>query len=1175
MNPREYRHRARAAVAVVGALALGYVGQTAFLRQGDVLDGAFLLAFAGLLLLTATRRIEKIPDPPLRRGQVLVLMTVILLVAAGLRLWDLASIPQGVWFDEAENGIVATRILTDPGFKPLYIGDLTQLPAFFFYYLAWWISVAGHDILAVRLASAALGLLTIPLLYQLGRELFGQRVGLIAAFLLAVSRWHVNFSRFGMNGIAAPFFLVAALYFLARGLRTRRSGDFVLGGLAIGLGLNTYLAFNAAPFLIGLWLIHVALVSRLRLITRDWRLVGTAVVVAFLVFAPLGIFAVEHRAEFLERTQTASLFTGKTPDEARAALISNIVQHVEMFNVRGDRNGRHNLAGAPELDDVTGALFVLGIVLAAARWRRPSYLLLLLWLGIMLLPGILSLDFEAPQSYRSIGVVPVTALLAALPVAAALRVVSGWLGRASLRPLGVIAAAGLLCAGYANAHTYWFVQIWDNASWAEFSTQPTLIAREVDQLGPGYAMYLDPNFVDVPTLQFLAPQLKASDQHVFDPGKDLPFASSSGGVAVFVSDLNQSWIDALHRDYPSATFLRYRVSPNAPTILYAAIIPPEQVDAPRGLVGQYAAGPAGDAKPVRAQRDRAIDFDWRQKPLLPLPFTVDWSGTLAAPTYGNYVFRLDAPADAILKIDQADLVHGGEQKSVRLAQGTHQIEVSAAIAQPGQVRLFWQPPGGPMEVVPDTALFAPPVKDRGLEASYFTNANWSGTPTLEQIDPDISKHYHLLPLAQPFSVQWTGKIDIPTTGIYRFGTQSIDYSWLSIDGTPVVDNSRERDHYAEGAVNLKEGLHDIQIRFVDESGNSFVDVYWTPPGGSRILLPGDRLFPPAAAYPERAGPLQNSAPVFAPSPTASTPASSAPAQPQAAPVPSGPSVPATLPLAPLKVLRQVGAPGDGPANLKDPRGVAVDAKGNVYVVDTGHQVVKKFDPNGTYLATIGAPGSGDPNAVPEGKFIEPVAAAFDPAGNLLVLDSTTGWISRFGPDGTYQGRFGGPAAQFYHPRDLKVDAQGNVYAADAGTSHVTVFDPQGALVKREGDHGKDIGQIMEPVSAAPGPSNELLVVDTLNDRLTLFDASLHAVGVWSLTHSSSVEGPHLAMTSDGGFYLSDPPNHRVVHFDPSGKPIEQLGAGDQLGLPVGIDATPNGDVYVADSASGRVVVFGP
>ncbi len=1173
MTIRQYRIRARASLAMVVSLALAYLGQALGLRQGDLLGGLFVLAVAGALGLYAIRSIDADDDPPLSRHQIVAVMVVILLGGAAVRFWDLASIPQGVWFDEAQNGLVATRILTDPSYKPIYISDLTQLPALFFYYMAAWISAVGSNILAVRLASAALGLLTIPGVFLLGRELFSQRVGLIAAFLLSQSRWHVNFSRFGMNGIAAPFFLVFALFFLARGFRTGRTRDFVLGGTAVGLGLNSYLAFNVVPLLILVWLAILVANGRVTFVRKFGRQLVAAGLVAFLILAPLALFAIGDRQAFLERTRTASLFTGKSPEEARQALVSNVVQHIEMFNFRGDRNGRHNLAGSPELDDITGGLFVLGIIFAVARGRQPRFALLLLWLVFLLLPGILSLDFEAPQSYRSIGVIPATSLLAALPIAYAWTVIWRWLGSISIRVLDLATACLLLLVGYANVNVYWFHQIWDNASWAEFSTQATIIAREANRLGSSYSVFMDPVFVGQPTIKFVAPQL--TRELPFDPATSLPFRVPAN-VVVFGSDANQSWIDAVHQDYPGGKYQSFSATANSPAILYEAILDTKQVQAVQGLTGQYATGTSDDAKPVFSRVDRAIDFHWAQSPPMPPPFVVTWRGTLKAPAFGEYVFRLDGPTSARFSLDQSPVVNGGQQKSLRLAQGTHDVEVTAAFAIPSDLRLSWQAPGGLLQVVPADVLFSPPVKTRGLQASFYPNANWSGAPSIQRIDPDVSKHYHDLPLAQPFTVEWVGKLDVPTTGIYRFGTQSIDYSWLYVDGRLVVDNSRQLDQYVEGAVTLPEGLHDLKIRFIDQTGHSFIDVYWQPPGGGRSLLPGDRVFPPMAAYPERAGPLRNAQTIFTPAIASSIdlsgPALASPGNPpddKALPPPSNLATIGTLPSANLQLSRTVGEKGNGPGQLVEARGVAVDGDGNVAIVDAGAKRVDVFNSDGKFVRAIGKEGTGD------GQFVDPSAAVFDPAGNLVVLDSETSWIQRFSPTGDFIGKFGGPSAAFYHPRGIAVDGLGNFYIADTGTGRIAVFNSNGESVKNLGEHGKQTGQLQEPTGVAVTPDGSFYVTDPTAHVLGHYDQSFSLVGDLGITQTDSVNAAHVALGPDGAIYLSDPGGHRVVHLDPRGQPVDQIGAAGQMVRPVGIAVDKAGAVYVADSELDQVLVFSP
>lgn len=1156
MKLQEYRRLGRGSAAAVTAIAVAYIAQSSFIRAGDLGTGIGAFALAGVLIMYAIRAVGDIPDVPLSRQQVLAIMTATILLGAGMRLWDLAAIPQGVWFDEAENGLVATRILTDPGYKPIYIGGLTQLPAMFFYYLAAWVGLVGSNILAVRLASAALGLLTIPGVYLLGRELFGQRVGITAAFLLSLSRWHINFSRFGMNGIAAPFFVVYALYFLARGFRTRDSFDFMLAGLCIGLGLNTYPAFGIVPLLVLLWVVHKLVEGRLAFVREYGTSLVLAAVIALMVVLPLGVFAWREPSVFFQREKAASLFSRKTPDEARAALISNVVKHVEMFNLHGDNNGRHNLSGAPELDDGTAALFVLGIVIAAAKWREPRFLLLILWLGLLLFPAILSLDFEAPQSYRGIGVVPVTALLAAIPVAYGWGALRHWFGVMSTRVPAMLVACGLIGIGYANAHLYWFRQIWDSASWPAFSTQETLIAREANRLGESYSFFLDPIFLNTPTIKFLAPWL--TDARPFVPPRDLPFHDVRN-TTVFASDLNVGWVDAVHRDYPNADVRAYQATPRSPPILYQVTVPADQIGGIQGLVGTYATGPAGSTRPAYVREERNLDFDWSKSTPLEVPFSVAWKTTLTAPSQGTYVFKLDAPPQSQLRLDEMPLLRGGEQKSIDLAQGTHALSLTVEMNAPHNVRLYWQPPGAALSPIPSNVMFVPPVQNRGLLGRYYRGPDWSGSPVLEQIDPVISTYFHLLPLSQPFTVDWSGKIDIPATGIYRFGTQSIDASWLYVDNQLVVDNSHGLDQYVEGAVNLTDGLHDITIRFLDRSSHTFIRVYWQPPGGQRGLLPGDRLFPPQAAYPERAGPLGTPEP-FRPAPPGPAPTPVA--------QPSRGQEPATLPVSAMTLRRTITKPRSGKGSLMDPRGVTVDQQGNLFVVDSGSRQVDEFRASGEFVRSFGGAGES------EGGLSEPVDAVVNSKGELVVLDATDGWLVRFSAEGAFLGRFGGPPVGFYHPRAVAIDAAGNYYVADTGTGHVDIFDPNGNLVKKIDLNQEKPSKPIQPVGVAVDSRGSVFVTDAANFHLTQYDSTFRAVRSWLLPAFSSVKGDHVAVAPDGSVYVSDTPGHRVIRIDSQGRIVDQVGASGQMDQPVGLACDAAGNVYVVDASSRQVLSFG-
>ena len=390
---------------------------------------------------------------------------------------------------------------------------------------------------------------------------------------MASSRWHATFSRIAFDAILLPLLLVACLFFLLRGFRARHrspAADYLLAGLFLGLGLLSYQAFRLVPLLV---------LAAFVLVPPSFRLAGrrgvaeaaaglAIVALAAAVAAmPLLRYAADNSKQFWERTRTASLLRGRTPWEARGDVAANLADHVLMFNVRGDPNGRHNLPGEPMLHPLAGALFVLGIAGCIGGLRRYPARLLLAWLVAMLAAGVLSVRFESPQALRTIGVVPAVCLIGAVPLASFWQ---AWRDSFGARRWRILAIPAALAAGWlliGSYDTFFRRQAGDFAVWNAFSTAETRMAREVRRLGSGWQYHIDPLLARHPTTRFLAPEFVEPEPYVAPELLPITDAGAEGAV-VFVSERDGDSRRLIEQWYPGVTVIRHANPTDGHVALY-------------------------------------------------------------------------------------------------------------------------------------------------------------------------------------------------------------------------------------------------------------------------------------------------------------------------------------------------------------------------------------------------------------------------------------------------------------------------------------------------------------------------------------------------------------------------------------------------------------------------------
>ena len=442
--------------------------------------------------------------PGLGRLRIGLALAGVLTVAVFLRFYRLETVPPGLWHDEAFNGLDALRVLSGE-FPVIFEANHGRQPLFI-YLQAGAVALLGATPEALRATSALVGVLTVASVYFLARELEsdgarGRQAGVLAAGLLAVMPWHVHFSRYGLRAILFPLLVCWFLFFLWRALRYGRWADYAAAGAALAGAFYTYIAAVLLPPL-------AAAVVVLRLRGRPWppRLLGGTVLslgVALTLLAPLLLYYLDHPGLAFGRPADVSLFN---PARAEAGLLStglgNLVATVGMFFWAGSLNWRHNVAGWPLLDPLSGALLLLGLAGALAGWRRRDHQLLLLAAGVLLLPSVLSSE-GLPHAKYALGMAPVAAVLMARGTLGALAGVASRLGRSKRRSLLPIGPALIFIVGAAT--TYRLFIVWAPSPEVYFAYESD--ARAAAEALPGLA-------AGVPNLQAVWAHVADPDQTV-------------------------------------------------------------------------------------------------------------------------------------------------------------------------------------------------------------------------------------------------------------------------------------------------------------------------------------------------------------------------------------------------------------------------------------------------------------------------------------------------------------------------------------------------------------------------------------------------------------------------------------------------------------------------------------
>ncbi len=361
----------------------------------------------------------------------------IVVLAAVLRLWNLGSFPNGLNADEASLGYNAYSLLQtgkdEYGVSwPLTFKSFGDYkPGLYVYLVMPLVLTLGLNEWAVRLPSAVLGIGTVVLIYYLGRKVFkSEAVGLVSAGLLAITPWHIHFSRGGWESNAATFFMTLGVYLF---YKFQDSHRFFLGSMASFL---TAMYLYQSPRLVVPVLVVLLFISNRGMVIGSWRKLVIPVVILVFLTIPLllqlfggGVSERFNGLSFLADsgpTSRLEQLRGEhiNPDSKLTRILHNKVtaytpefigHYLDHYSpdfwfINGEEVNRNRV---PETGQfyLFEALFLVVAIYYLLRGANLGLSTLLIW--VVVAPLASALTFQTPNALRSLNmVIPLTILMA-------------------------------------------------------------------------------------------------------------------------------------------------------------------------------------------------------------------------------------------------------------------------------------------------------------------------------------------------------------------------------------------------------------------------------------------------------------------------------------------------------------------------------------------------------------------------------------------------------------------------------------------------------------------------------------------------------------------------------------------------------------------------------------------
>jgi len=332
-----------------------------------------------------------------------IVILSIIIVGFFLRVWNISNIPLGFFCDEASIGYNAYSLLQTGKDEfgvsfPIFFQSFGDYrPPLGIYSTIPFIALFGLNEISTRFMSVFYGVLAIPFMYLLGKQIGGTKTfGLLTAFISATMPWLIHYNRTGFEfSIYSTFFIATVFLFV----KASHHKFFILPAFFVSaLTLYTY---QPAKLLIPLLLVGVLIIYRKIYFVHKKELT-LGLFLFFIISLPIFLSLIV--GEGVARFNMISVFSGKLSfSETIFRIFQNYVTQLSpSYFLKGEPTfiTRHFIHGLTPLLMITLPFLLIGIVHTFFTIRKKTSQLLVYWLFIYPIAGAVTLD--APFTSRAI-----------------------------------------------------------------------------------------------------------------------------------------------------------------------------------------------------------------------------------------------------------------------------------------------------------------------------------------------------------------------------------------------------------------------------------------------------------------------------------------------------------------------------------------------------------------------------------------------------------------------------------------------------------------------------------------------------------------------------------------------------------------------------------------------------